>query len=137
MFVVHWLCAVTVRGVAGLSGSRPERTVVQRATQYAKSGRVGIAYQVVGDGPTDLIVVPGFVSHVELAWEEPLLAHFLVRLASFSRAHRTMRGTDQHWRGRASPGPARTPSVMLIWCSVTRLRPLAQLRRPSNRFRRI
>jgi hypothetical protein len=93
VFVVHWLCAVTVRDVAGLSGSRLERTVVQRATQYAKSGRVSIAYQVVGDGPTDLILVPGFVSHVQLAFEEPLLAHFVGRLASFSRAHRTMRGT--------------------------------------------
>jgi pimeloyl-ACP methyl ester carboxylesterase len=59
--------------------------VVQRATQYAKSGRVSIAYQVVGEGPTDLILVPGFVSHVELAWEEPRLAHFLGRLAAFSR----------------------------------------------------
>ena len=59
--------------------------MVQRATQYAKSGRVSIAYQVVGDGPTDLILVPGFVSHVELAWEEPRLAHFLGRLAAFSR----------------------------------------------------
>jgi len=46
---------------------------------------VSIAYQVVGDGPTDLILVPGFVSHVEVAWEEPRLAHFLARLASLSR----------------------------------------------------
>jgi pimeloyl-ACP methyl ester carboxylesterase len=46
---------------------------------------VSIAYQVVGYGPTDLILVPGFVSHVEVAWEEPRLAHFLGRLASFSR----------------------------------------------------
>jgi pimeloyl-ACP methyl ester carboxylesterase len=68
-----------------LGGSRLERRVVQRATQYAKSGRVSIAYQVVGDGPKDLILVPGFVSHVELAWEEPRLAHFLGRLSAFSR----------------------------------------------------
>jgi pimeloyl-ACP methyl ester carboxylesterase/DNA-binding CsgD family transcriptional regulator len=58
---------------------------MQRATRYAKSGRVSIAYQVVGDGPTDLILVPGFVSHVEVAWEEPRLAHFMSRLAAFSR----------------------------------------------------
>ena len=51
--------------------------MVQRATEYAKSGRVNIAYQVVGEGPTDLVLVPGFVSHVELAWEEPRLAHLL------------------------------------------------------------
>ena len=54
-------------------------------TQYAKSGDVHIAYQVVGDGPIDLVFVPGFVSHVEYVWEEPRVAHFLRRLASFSR----------------------------------------------------
>jgi len=54
-------------------------------TQYAKSGQVNIAYQVVGDGPVDLVMVPGFVSHVEVAWEQPRLAHLLSRLASFSR----------------------------------------------------
>ena len=59
--------------------------MVQRETRYARSGVVSIAYQVVGDGPTDLILVPGFVSHVEVAWEEPRLAHFLSRMASFSR----------------------------------------------------
>jgi len=54
-------------------------------TRYAKSGNVSIAYQVLGDGPIDLVLFPGFVSHVEVAWEEPSLAHFLTRLASFAR----------------------------------------------------
>jgi pimeloyl-ACP methyl ester carboxylesterase len=54
-------------------------------TRYAKSGDVHIAYQVVGDGPFDLIFVPGFVSNVEMAWESPGQAHFLSRLAAFSR----------------------------------------------------
>jgi class 3 adenylate cyclase len=54
-------------------------------TQYTQSGRYSIAYQVVGRGPFDLLWIPGFVSNVELAWEEPLLARFLWRLASFSR----------------------------------------------------
>ena len=54
-------------------------------TRYARSGDVHIAYQVVGEGPFDLVYVPGWVSHVELAWEEPTLARFLGRLASFSR----------------------------------------------------
>ena len=40
-------------------------------TKYAKSGDVNIAYQVVGDGPLDLVLVPGWVSHVERVWEEP------------------------------------------------------------------
>ena len=54
-------------------------------TRYARSGRLNIAYQVVGDGPRDLVFIPGWVSHVEFAWELPPLARFLDRLASFSR----------------------------------------------------
>ena len=54
-------------------------------TQYTRSGDAHIAYQVHGQGPLDLVLVPGWVSHVELAWEEPTLASFLSRLASFSR----------------------------------------------------
>ena len=46
---------------------------------------MSVAYQVIGEGPPDLVLVPGFVSHVEIAWEEPRLARFLNRLASFSR----------------------------------------------------
>lgn len=44
-----------------------------------------LAYQVVGDGPLDLVFQPGFVSHLDLAWEEPFLARFLRGLARFSR----------------------------------------------------
>src|SRR6266536_39563 len=54
-------------------------------TQYAQSGEISIAYQVTGDGALDLIVSPGFVSHVDHAWEEPSFARCLRRLASFSR----------------------------------------------------
>ncbi|MFZ1115322.1 MAG: alpha/beta hydrolase [Propionibacteriaceae bacterium] len=54
-------------------------------TKYAKSGEVNIAYQAFGDGAIDLVFVPGFISHIELAWEEPYLARFLRRLAAFSR----------------------------------------------------
>jgi pimeloyl-ACP methyl ester carboxylesterase len=54
-------------------------------TRYARSGKVNIAYQVTGEGPLDLVYVPGWVSHVELRWEEPDHARFLHRLASFSR----------------------------------------------------
>lgn len=63
-------------------------------TRYAKSGDVNIAYQVVGDGPLDLVLVPGFVSHLDIDWEEPRYAHMLRRLASFSRLIRfDKRGT--------------------------------------------
>ncbi|MCH7578461.1 MAG: adenylate/guanylate cyclase domain-containing protein [Chloroflexi bacterium] len=58
---------------------------MQPETKYAKSGDVHIAYQVVGDGPLDLVFVPGWVSHLEHSWEEPSNARFLHRLASFSR----------------------------------------------------
>jgi pimeloyl-ACP methyl ester carboxylesterase len=54
-------------------------------TRYAKSGDLNIAYQVVGEGPLDLIYVPGWISNVELNWEEPAHVHVLERLASFSR----------------------------------------------------
>ncbi len=54
-------------------------------TQYTKAGSLNIAYQVFGEGEFDLVYVPAFVSNVELAWDEPLCARFLTRLASFSR----------------------------------------------------
>jgi pimeloyl-ACP methyl ester carboxylesterase len=54
-------------------------------TSYAQSGDVNIAYQVVGRGPRDLVFVPGWVSNVELFWEEPTMVRFIERLASFSR----------------------------------------------------
>ena len=59
--------------------------MMQAETKYARSGDIHIAYQVLGRGPLDLVYVPGWVSHVELAWEEPTLARFLRRFVSFSR----------------------------------------------------
>lgn len=56
-------------------------------TQYARSGDVNIAYQVVGEGPLDLVYVPGWVSNVELIWDEPAMARFLERLASALFGH--------------------------------------------------
>jgi pimeloyl-ACP methyl ester carboxylesterase len=54
-------------------------------TRYTKSGDYNIAYQVIGEGDLELLWIPGFVSNVELAWEEPLLARYLNRLSRFSR----------------------------------------------------
>jgi class 3 adenylate cyclase/alpha-beta hydrolase superfamily lysophospholipase len=54
-------------------------------TRYAKSGDVHVAYQVVGEGAVDLVLVHGWISHLEHQWEDPSLARFLERLASFSR----------------------------------------------------
>jgi class 3 adenylate cyclase/pimeloyl-ACP methyl ester carboxylesterase len=62
--------------------------------RYARSGEINIAYQVTGDGRFDLVLVPGFVSHLELDWREPRHARFLERLGSFARLIRfDKRGT--------------------------------------------
>jgi pimeloyl-ACP methyl ester carboxylesterase len=54
-------------------------------TEYARSGDLSIAYQVLGAGDLDLVLAPGFVSNLELGWQEPALRRYLERLASFSR----------------------------------------------------
>src|SRR3982751_2555382 len=54
-------------------------------TRYASSDGVSIAYQTIGDGPIDLVVVPGWVSNLDAFWEEPAVEAFYRRLASFSR----------------------------------------------------
>lgn len=71
-------------------------------TRYAKSGDVHVAYQVVGDGPLDLIFAPGFASHLEYQWEEPLQARFFSRLASFARLIRF----DKRGTGLSDPVPS-------------------------------
>src|SRR2546421_2523695 len=62
----------------GTSTTRPE-------TSYARSGDVHVAYQVFGEGDLDLVLIPGFITHVELAWEHEPSRTFLERLASFAR----------------------------------------------------
>lgn len=83
---------------------------VRPETRYAKSGALSIAYQVIGDGPFDLLMIPGFVSHLEVQWEEPQLAHFLNRLASFSH----LITFDKRGTGMSDPvaGPPDLPQRM-------------------------
>ena len=50
------------------------------ATRYAKSGNVHIAYQAFGSGRTDLVFVPGFISHIKNYWDHPDLARWLLRV---------------------------------------------------------
>jgi DNA-binding SARP family transcriptional activator/pimeloyl-ACP methyl ester carboxylesterase len=57
----------------------------QAPVRYARSGDLSIAYQVTGDGPIDLVLISGFVSHLEKDWEEPRHARFLERLSSVGR----------------------------------------------------
>jgi class 3 adenylate cyclase/pimeloyl-ACP methyl ester carboxylesterase len=58
---------------------------VPPVTRYARSGDLHIAYQVVGDGPIDMVYVPSWISQVEHYWEEPGVARYFNRLAAFSR----------------------------------------------------
>lgn len=57
----------------------------EATTRYARNGDVHVAYQVLGSGSIDVVLVPGFVSHLELQWADPRSAKFLEGLASFSR----------------------------------------------------
>jgi DNA-binding winged helix-turn-helix (wHTH) protein/pimeloyl-ACP methyl ester carboxylesterase len=65
--------------------SRTPLPVIPKTNYVVSTGDVNIAYQVVGDGPLDLVFVMGWVSHLEYFWKEPSFARFLMRLASFSR----------------------------------------------------
>jgi pimeloyl-ACP methyl ester carboxylesterase len=80
---------------------------VEPKTRYARSGDDHIAYQVVGEGP-DLVFMPGWISHVEIAWEVPPLARFLRRLASFSRLIRI----DKRGTGMSDPLPQDRPPTL-------------------------
>jgi hypothetical protein len=83
-------------------------------TQYTKSGEVHIAYQATGERPIDLVVVPGFVSHLEYQWELPESAHLINRLASFSRAvWAPPRAVPCH---SSSPQPIPSEGVPGEWC---------------------
>ena len=78
---------------------------MQPVTQYAKSGDVHIAYQAFGEGPVNLVMVPGFVSNVENYWDEPDFARFLTRLASYARVVTfDKRGTGMSDRVAELPG---------------------------------
>ena len=77
---------------------------MQPETRYAKSGDVNIAYQVVGDGPFDVVYIPPFVSNVELAWSVPRQAAFFERLAAGCRLIRfDKRGTGMSDRVTGLP----------------------------------
>jgi pimeloyl-ACP methyl ester carboxylesterase len=63
----------------------PGTDVMTPAVRFARSGDVDVAYQVVGDGPVDLVWVEGFITHRGVMWELPLYRHFCERLGEFSR----------------------------------------------------
>ncbi len=64
------------------------------ATLYARSGAAHVAYQVTGEGPVDLVMTPGFISHLDLQWESVAYRRFVRQLAGFARVIRyDKRGT--------------------------------------------
>jgi pimeloyl-ACP methyl ester carboxylesterase len=73
----------------------------QPETRYARLGQDRLAYQVVGQGPPDLVLTMGAFSHVDLIWDDPQVALFLRRLASFSRLVRF----DRRGTGASDPLP--------------------------------
>jgi class 3 adenylate cyclase len=58
---------------------------MEAPVRYAKSGDVHLAYRVFGDGPRDIVLIPGTLSHIELTWELPSYPHLLRRLTAFAR----------------------------------------------------
>ena len=53
--------------------------------RYARSGGLSIAYQVLGQGPPDVVFIPGFISHLELNWDSPLYRPLMERISRFAR----------------------------------------------------
>jgi pimeloyl-ACP methyl ester carboxylesterase/DNA-binding CsgD family transcriptional regulator len=77
-------------------------------TQYALSGSLHIAYQEFGEGPVDIVLVPGFISHIEYAWKEPFFERFLRSLGTFARVITY----DKRGMGLSDHDPARiTPTL--------------------------
>jgi pimeloyl-ACP methyl ester carboxylesterase len=74
---------------------------VGTSTQYVRNGDVSLAYQVTGDGPVDLVVVSGFISHLELEWSNPFYIEYLRGLNSFARVIRF----DKRGTGLSDPVP--------------------------------
>jgi pimeloyl-ACP methyl ester carboxylesterase len=59
--------------------------VMRPTTRYTRSGELNIAYQVIGDGPLDIVYVPGWVSNLDYAWAFPRMVHVFERLSAFAR----------------------------------------------------
>ena len=75
------------------------------STKYAKSGDVYVAYQIFGEGPMDLVFVPGWISHLDIWWDSPITADWLSRFGRFARVIVfDKRGTGLSDRGGALPG---------------------------------
>jgi class 3 adenylate cyclase/pimeloyl-ACP methyl ester carboxylesterase len=97
-----------------LTRTEPPRIVVfivVRETQYAKKGDAHIAYQIVGEGPIDIVLVSTWFSHVEARWDLPGYVHYLQRLSAFSR----LISFDKYGIGLSDPIPSRELPPLEDW----------------------
>jgi DNA-binding SARP family transcriptional activator/pimeloyl-ACP methyl ester carboxylesterase len=111
-------CEQALRQELGVAPSESTRSLVAAhrdasapppVSRFTVSGDAHVAYQVLGDGPTDILLIPGFVSHIEQFWLEPALAEFLAGLASMGRLiHFDRRGIGLSDRGGGPPTPEST-----------------------------
>ncbi len=80
----------------------------QPETRYARTPEGAVAYQVLGDGPRDLLFIQNWGNNIEVMWEQPLLARFFERLASFARVI----VFDKRGTGISDPVPLERLSTM-------------------------
>ena len=92
-------------------------------THYALSGDVNIAYQVIGNGPRDLILVPGWVSNIEVLWEEPIVARFLRRLASTHTVRELVAGSGLRFESRGTHTLKGVPGEWRLFAAVPQSAP--------------
>ena len=94
-----------------LGPAAAQGAAVQPETRYARSKDGSVAYQVVGDGPLDLVLIPSWASNVDVMWEEPSFARFLHRLATFSR----LLCFDKRGTGVSDPVPLAAVPTLEQW----------------------
>ena len=105
----HYIETAHRRGFRFVGPPADARQPIPRTkTKYAKSGGVNLAYQVVGDGPVDLVMVPGWTSNVEGWWELPASTAFYERLATFCR----LIIFDKRGTGMSDPFPIDAPPTL-------------------------
>src|SRR5712691_1078736 len=88
--------------------------------RYARSGDVSIAYRIFGQGPRDIVLIPGTLSHVELLWEVPSHEHLLKRLTAFARVI----VFDKRGQGFRIASPNRLSKNELATCAQLWMRPV-------------
>jgi pimeloyl-ACP methyl ester carboxylesterase len=97
-------------------------------TRYAWNGEISLAYQAFGDGPPDLLYLQGYLSNVELNWEQPAFARFLRELARMGRVVVTDRrglGCSERFT------PADTPPIENLLGDVSAVGDAAGFERPA------